>query len=86
MELTQILILAVVQALTEFLPISSSAHLFLASELWGWDYQGVLFDLGLHLGTLTPAPKPLPIGMKTIRPKSPQAAPNVTAPPVSSTS
>ncbi|MCB1605800.1 MAG: undecaprenyl-diphosphate phosphatase [Xanthomonadales bacterium] len=52
MELTQILILAVVQALTEFLPISSSAHLFLASELWGWDYQGVLFDLGLHLGTL----------------------------------
>jgi len=51
-DLAQILILAVVQALTEFLPISSSAHLFLASEVLGWDYQGVLFDLGLHLGTL----------------------------------
>ncbi len=52
MDLSQILILAVVQALTEFLPISSSAHLYLAAELWGWQYQGVLFDLGLHLGTL----------------------------------
>ncbi len=52
MDTLQVLTLAIVQALTEFLPISSSAHLFLAAELFGWSYQGVLFDLGLHLGTL----------------------------------
>jgi undecaprenyl-diphosphatase len=47
-----ILILALVQALTEFLPVSSSAHLVLASYFLGWDYQGIAFDLALHLGTL----------------------------------
>lgn len=52
MDFLQILILALVQALTEFLPISSSAHLFLAGEWLGWGYQGLIFDLGLHLGTL----------------------------------
>lgn len=52
MEFSQILILALIQALTEFLPVSSSAHLFLASEWFGWRYQGVTFDLGLHMGTL----------------------------------
>jgi undecaprenyl-diphosphatase len=51
-DFLQILILALVQALTEFLPISSSAHLYLVSEWFGWDYQGLTFDLGLHLGTL----------------------------------
>ena len=46
------LLLALIQALTEFLPISSSAHLFLAGEWYGSGYQGLIFDLGLHLGTL----------------------------------
>jgi undecaprenyl-diphosphatase len=45
-------ILAVVQGLTEFLPISSSAHLILPSELLGWQDQGLNFDMALHLGSL----------------------------------
>jgi undecaprenyl-diphosphatase len=52
MDVIQILILALVQALTEFLPISSSGHLVLASYFLGWQYQGIAFDLALHFGTL----------------------------------
>ncbi len=52
MDFLQILILGLIQALTEFLPISSSAHLYLAGQWLGWGYQGLIFDLGLHLGTL----------------------------------
>ncbi len=52
MEFWHILLLALVQALTEFLPVSSSGHLVLASQLFGWDYQGLAFDLALHFGTL----------------------------------
>ena len=52
METTHILVLALIQALAEFLPISSSGHLVLASHFLGWPYQGVTFDLALHLGTL----------------------------------
>lgn len=52
MDFVHILILALLQALTEFLPISSSGHLVLASELFGWEYQGLSFDLALHFGTL----------------------------------
>lgn len=52
MELAHILVLALVQALTEFLPVSSSGHLGLMGFLLGWDYQGVTFDLALHFGTL----------------------------------
>ena len=52
MELAQALILALVQGLTEFLPVSSSAHLIITSKLLGWEDQGLTFDLGLHLGTL----------------------------------
>jgi len=52
MEFLHILVLALVQALTEFLPVSSSGHLVLASELLGWEYQGLAFDLALHFGTL----------------------------------
>lgn len=52
MEFLHILILALIQALTEFLPISSSGHLALASQLFGWEYQGISFDLALHFGTL----------------------------------
>lgn len=52
MELIQILVLALVQGLTEFLPISSSAHLILAPYLFGFADQGLAFDLAVHLGTL----------------------------------
>lgn len=52
MSLIQALILAVVQGLTEFLPISSSAHLALAPWLVGWKDQGLVFDIALHFGTL----------------------------------
>ena len=46
-------ILALVQGLTEFLPISSSAHLILPSALFGWEDQGLAFDVAVHLGTLS---------------------------------
>lgn len=52
MSLAQAVILAVVQGLTEFLPISSSAHLALAPWLMGWKDQGLVFDIALHFGTL----------------------------------
>lgn len=52
MDFLHILVLALIQALTEFLPVSSSGHLVLASELFGWEYQGLAFDLALHFGTL----------------------------------
>jgi len=52
MPLPQIVILAIVQGLTEFLPISSSAHLALAPWLVGWNDQGLTFDIALHFGTL----------------------------------
>ncbi|WP_108651539.1 undecaprenyl-diphosphate phosphatase [Dongshaea marina] len=44
--------LALIQGLTEFLPISSSAHLILPSQLLGWEDQGLAFDVAVHLGTL----------------------------------
>lgn len=53
MEFTHILALAILQGLTEFLPISSSAHLILLPIIVGWTDQGVAFDVALHLGTLT---------------------------------
>jgi undecaprenyl-diphosphatase len=52
MPLYQAVILAIVQAVTEFLPISSSAHLALAPWLLGWKDQGLTFDVALHAGTL----------------------------------
>lgn len=52
MDLTQALILAIVQGLTEFLPISSSGHLVLMPVLFGWEDQGLAFDVAVHLGTL----------------------------------
>jgi undecaprenyl-diphosphatase len=52
MPVYQAVVLAVVQALTEFLPISSSAHLALAPWLLGWPDQGLAFDIALHFGTL----------------------------------
>ena len=53
MELWHVIVLALVQALTEFLPVSSSGHLGLVGFFLGWPYQGLTFDLALHFGTLT---------------------------------
>ncbi|UCE89066.1 MAG: undecaprenyl-diphosphate phosphatase [Pseudomonadota bacterium] len=52
MDLIQIVVLAVVQGITEFLPISSSAHLILVPVLSGWQDQGLAFDVAVHLGSL----------------------------------
>lgn len=52
MPIHQAVILAIVQGFTEFLPISSSAHLALAPWLFGWTDQGLTFDIALHFGTL----------------------------------
>lgn len=52
MPLIQVLILALIQGLTEFLPISSTAHLYLTSWLLGWQVEGLDFDIALHIGTL----------------------------------
>jgi undecaprenyl-diphosphatase len=48
----QAAVLGAVQGLTEFLPISSSAHLYVIPTLLGWPYAGVAFDVALHWGTL----------------------------------
>jgi undecaprenyl-diphosphatase len=52
MPIYQIVVLGIVQGLTEFLPISSSAHLYLTSWLMGWNTEALDFDIMLHLGTL----------------------------------
>jgi undecaprenyl-diphosphatase len=52
MDIIQALILGIVQGLTEFLPISSSAHLIIVPLLLGWPQPGLAFDMALHLGTL----------------------------------
>src|SRR5690606_6299952 len=44
--------LALLQGLTEFLPVSSSAHLILVPALTGWPDQGLAFDVALHFGSL----------------------------------
>jgi len=51
-SLLQIVVLAVVQGITEFLPISSSGHLVLTSRVLGWPDQGLLIDIAVHAGTL----------------------------------
>ncbi|SMF36013.1 undecaprenyl-diphosphatase [Alteromonadaceae bacterium Bs31] len=52
MDLIQVVILALIQGITEFLPISSSAHLILPKEILGWPDQGLAFDVAVHVGTL----------------------------------
>lgn len=52
MDYIQIIILALVQGLTEFLPVSSSAHLILVPALLGWPDQGLAFDVAIHFGSL----------------------------------
>lgn len=48
----QIVFLSLIQGLTEFLPVSSSAHLILPAQLFNWDDQGLAFDVAVHFGTL----------------------------------
>jgi undecaprenyl-diphosphatase len=52
MPLLQVVVLALIQGITEFLPISSTAHLALAPWLLGWTDPGLTFDIALHVGTL----------------------------------
>lgn len=52
MDWLQVVVLSLVQGITEFLPISSSAHLILVPELTAWPDQGLAFDVSLHVGTL----------------------------------
>jgi len=52
MDLLPIIILALIQGITEFLPISSSGHLVLVPIVAGWEDQGLLMDVAVHVGTL----------------------------------
>jgi len=53
MDLVQIVVLAVIQGITEFLPISSSGHLILVPYVTSWPDQGLEFDIAVHIGTLS---------------------------------
>ena len=48
----EVLILSLVQGITEFLPISSSAHLIILPEILSWDHQGIVYDVTMHFGSL----------------------------------
>lgn len=52
MGMLQLIVLAVVQGLTEFLPVSSSGHLVLVPSIFGWTDQGLAFDVAVHFGSL----------------------------------
>ncbi|MGH7743006.1 MAG: undecaprenyl-diphosphate phosphatase, partial [Candidatus Eiseniibacteriota bacterium] len=52
MSIFQAVVLGAIQGLTEFLPISSSAHLYVVPTLLHWPYAGLAFDVALHWGTL----------------------------------
>ena len=53
MDFIQVIALAILQGLTEFLPISSSAHLILLPIIANWQDQGLAFDVAVHIGTLS---------------------------------
>ena len=52
MPILQVIVLGVIQGLTEFLPVSSTAHLYLTSWLLGWQTEALNYDIMLHVGTL----------------------------------
>jgi len=52
-DLVQVVVLALLQGVVEFLPISSSGHLILLPVFAGWQDQGLAFDIAVHLGTLS---------------------------------
>ncbi|MES3006229.1 MAG: undecaprenyl-diphosphate phosphatase [Pseudomonadota bacterium] len=52
LDIFKITFLAILQGITEFLPVSSSAHLILPKELFGWPDQGLVFDVAVHVGSL----------------------------------
>lgn len=52
MPMEQIIVLAIMQGITEFLPISSSGHLAILSDLTGWNDQGLAMDVMMHVGSL----------------------------------
>lgn len=53
MSYVEAAVLGLAQGLTEFLPVSSSAHLKLVPWLMGWNYQGLAYDIALHWGTMS---------------------------------
>ena len=52
MTLFEIIILAIIKGVTEFLPISRSGHLFLPAALFGWVSQSLAFDVAVHVGSM----------------------------------
>ena len=52
MEVLKVIIMGLIQGLTEFLPISSSGHLAIFGNMLGWQGSGILFEVLLHVGTL----------------------------------
>lgn len=52
MDWLHVVVLSLIQGISEFLPVSSSAHLILPSQLLGWPDQGLAFDVAVHVGTL----------------------------------
>jgi undecaprenyl-diphosphatase len=52
LEFLHLIILGLIQGLTEFLPVSSSAHLILLPALVGWNDQGIVYDIAVHAGSL----------------------------------
>src|ERR1051326_4005496 len=52
MPLLEVILLGIVQGLTEFLPVSSTAHLAILPRVFGWPDPGLSYDIALHVGTL----------------------------------